>query len=593
MDEAARQWGFESNPSNEANFDPLVDLLMGAFAVESEKIWHEMESSRSRIVQRVIETLLPDTWTNLLPAHAILRAKSNDPQFKITPQTSFYSSGAGSMYFSSSGTFSLVNGSISLIAFENQVHTVTLPSSRVPLLPFSNGHALPSDCCWLGIELNDELSQWNSLCLFWDWPTAAERNRLLPYVPSIQFFSESGQPIAAHPGIQSETSAPIEASAEASQKMTFIAHYEQYVRDFYKEHFLTLTGSSGHTFRKYPAEWEKWLEGPQKALFQKDLCWIKMKMPAALVTGTLQSMEVSLNCFPVINRKREYQKDQIRPLFNVFGLTNDDGFWGIDRVINGDGLELTPIEYQHISHRNDVYSLRQQSVARFDRRNAFELLTDVAAKMRDDLAAFDAMGSDSLSGHLTTINRELAKINEHLARTPTVAPTNFLTVRTKSAGKILEVFYWVTPGQKGNGLPKFSKLTCEQPAGIQPDTLQLLTTTVGGRNKMEEYDKRDSFREAFLTRGKIVTAEDFATLARSILKTAAKTVSISKRLDIGELPKHGLRRILEIIITPNPAEKHAEEFWFRQSKLVKTTVEKRATGVLPVFVSVIGYEWKV
>ncbi len=89
MQSAARFWGLPETDTA-ASFDPLVALLMGACATELEKINGEIESSRSRVLERLVQLLSPEALTGVLPAHAVAQAQPADETGKIGPEDQLY-----------------------------------------------------------------------------------------------------------------------------------------------------------------------------------------------------------------------------------------------------------------------------------------------------------------------------------------------------------------------------------------------------------------------------------------------------------------------------------------------------------------------
>ena len=69
---AARMWGY-SELEAETSFDPIVSLLLSASAAELEKLGFELESSRSRIIERVLEVMFPEEVSGVIPARTLLQ----------------------------------------------------------------------------------------------------------------------------------------------------------------------------------------------------------------------------------------------------------------------------------------------------------------------------------------------------------------------------------------------------------------------------------------------------------------------------------------------------------------------------------------
>jgi hypothetical protein len=594
QEEAARQWGIEESEVKNGSFDPLVNLLFGALAVESEKIWHEMEASRSRIVRRMVETVLPEVVTGIIPAHAVMVARPASGSAEIHPTDQFSVQGNDQICFSPAGSYKLSGVKIMFIATGARVDKIGPSATREQVIRLDVDKALPPQTCWLGITPPDDLNM-DEMVLFMNWPTLTDRARCLSFTSSMQFFydqrSETNQPasIPSSMGIK-----PIVNGSPRDN--TFFEAYEKTARDYYHPHFITLRQlplTDKRQLKKYPFSWEQTLEDAEKALFQDDLLWIRVNCPPSITPDVMDRMEVTANCFPVLNRKLIRQRGKLQPLFNVYALTDEKGFLTIDKVLNGDGEALSPVTQKEVSKGQNVYALRMKNVGRFDHRDALQNLTDLTTHMRDDLAAFNTLDNTILNTHLEMINKGVSKLKEHIETADYELPLIYLMVRTKSRGNMIDVYFWSSVGSKGNGFPAQTRLLPDSGNQIKTEAAMLLLPTAGGRDPMDDSQRQKAFREAILTRGKAVTIEDFRTIAKGVLGTSAIHVEVKKSLNIGEANREGVRRILHVNIVGNPAQKQTEEFWLKQAQEVKNTLEQRSTGVLPMFVSVEGFKWKL
>ncbi|MPR36072.1 type VI secretion system baseplate subunit TssF [Salmonirosea aquatica] len=593
--EAARQWGLDENDLKNGSFDPLVDLLFGAFAVETEKVWHELEVARSRVVKRMVETVLPEVITGILPAHTVLMARPVTGPAEVQPRDQFLAAGSDSAVFSSAGTFELSGATLQYIATGSRIDKVGAGSSRETVIRLNGGKSVGAYTVWIGIE-PPTVGEVDSLVLFLNWSALAERARFLSYTASVKFFYGRDASLARLPIPVSVRQGIYSTSDASGPQAGYMARYEETVQNFYAPHFVTLDHlplTDKRQLKKYPEAWEGTLEPAEKALFQQELFWLKMVAPAALTPEALDRLEIATNCFPAVNRKLVRQRGKLQPLFNVFALTEESGFLAIDRVMNGDGEELTPVGQHSPLSGDNVYSLRKRNVARFDHRDAFEKLTDVTHHLRDDLAAFNALDNSILTTHLDTINRGITKLREHLDTFTHQLPLLHILVRTRSQGSVLDVHFWSSLGSRGNGLAAQTKLKPEPTNQLKTDAALLMVPSSGGRDPLDEGQMQGAFREAILTRGKAVTVEDFRTIARSVLGDSAERVTVRKNLSIGEGAREGVRLVLEVGIVPIPSQKQTEEFWLKQAQLVKNKLEQCSTGVLPLFVQVEGFSWKV
>lgn len=69
---AAKLWGYNELGSD-SSFDPIVGLMLSATASELERLGFELESSKARITERVLEVLFPEEISGVVPARSLLQ----------------------------------------------------------------------------------------------------------------------------------------------------------------------------------------------------------------------------------------------------------------------------------------------------------------------------------------------------------------------------------------------------------------------------------------------------------------------------------------------------------------------------------------
>ncbi len=580
--EAARQWGTDA--SGRGSSDPLVELLFGAFSVEMEKIRNEIAISRAASVQRLMETILPENLTGILPAHAVMYSRpaaGGDTTAHRTDQ--FVTPGKDGHYFTPSGSYPLTDATIEIIATGNRIdkfNPATLQRSAF-LQPLS-GAVVPPHTCWLGLP---GTAIRKNLTLFFDWPAGSDA--LPAYLPAFLFETAPGKPVPCTLGLTTAEEAFVPPSLHEAEKS---------IREIYQNQFLTVhldNLTESLVPRNYPPEWEKVLEPAEKVLFTQKCCWLRLTVPPAVPVQALQHLNILTNCFPVINRQLVHQRGRIQPICNVYGLTDTGNFLGMEKVLNGDGQELLPADRQDSRSAAGTYTLRNRNVARFDNRDAFTLLNEVTSRLRDDLAAFEALDNSILSSHIAQVHKSVRKLKDHLDTLDYELPMIYLTANTRAEGNILDTYFWSAPGADGNGIPPGTRLTEVARNSYKSESNQLVIASAGGRNPLNAEQQLQTFREALLTRGKAVTKEDFRTIALNMLSGTSATVQIEKKLDVSEKPKEGVRQLLELTIFPDAAVSLPEAYWQKSGYLVKKALEQRSTGVLPLFVKVNGFEWRI
>ena len=80
-------WGYQQTDMD--GFDPLIDLLLGACAVEFERTGNQIISSQSRVLEKLAQLLLPESLTIPQPAHTIVHARAVEPEYIVKPEDQF------------------------------------------------------------------------------------------------------------------------------------------------------------------------------------------------------------------------------------------------------------------------------------------------------------------------------------------------------------------------------------------------------------------------------------------------------------------------------------------------------------------------
>lgn len=591
--EAARQWGVDEIDLKNGSFDPLVDLLFGAFATETEKIWHEIESARTQTVRRMVAAILPETITGIIPAHAVMLARAAAGPAEAAPSDQYASSGSNGITMSPAGTFQLSGAVVRVIGSGLRIDKIGAACQRESIHRLAAGNGFEPHVCWAGLEL-PEHAEPKELALFFNWDAVNDQIRCLPYIPLIRFCNGSKKTFNNSP-FQYDHQEGLVSTDNQIEAAPFFKSSEESVRDYYKPHFSTITNLDAQLDQtNFPEEWAGLApEANLRALFPVPLLWLKLYCPASIPTDALDRMVITLDCFPVMNRKLIHQRGRLQPLLNVYGLKDEEGFLAIEKVVDGDGATLRPADSNQLASGQNVYLLRNHHVARFDERDAFEILKVVTVKMRDDLAAFNAMDNSIITAQLDKINQGVAKLRDHLASIDYKLPRIYILVKTRSVGTILDVYFWTSAGARGNGLTALTKLRPDSSNNYKAETALLMLPTTGGRDAIEESHMQKLFKEALLTRGRAVTVEDYKTIATTLLGKAAARVEVKKSFGIGQGAREGLRAALELTIWPDTTADQSEEYWLMQARQLKNLLLQKSTGLIPFYVFVQGFKWKL
>ncbi len=575
--EVAHLWNYDESEMAVESFDPLVGLLLGAFATGLEGLHHELQNSRSRIVQRLAQLLTPSVMTGPQPAHAVMRTHVIDPSFEVLPTHPFSCNvGGKEIHFSAAGSFHLLNAKLKTAVVQNKIKEYGTATKE----SFMN-QILPGNQYWLGLAVDPDLDSFENLLLFFDWRNDPLRSAHLEQVADIR-VSLAATEIHVSPGLP-ENPGPVED--------TLSGRMHEHIRRYYGRHFLSISSISKKTDevvslsdcrQKCPSELSQGLTAEESAkFFSTELVWLKLEFSASLPEEAVYRTQIDVNAFPVVNRKLCVDTHDIRPLFNVFPVRIEplESFMEMVDIETTAGTKIN--EAQQITRDGqNQYVLRQGGITRFDERDGYDIVSYLITLLRDESAMFMSLGRSELESEIEEIRKRLEKINTTIGEGN---PQNtYLTVKTTEKTGKLTVKFWSTKGDLANKIPFGTKLTKDRSQIVfSDDESILLTTSTGGKQRLRPDENLPVFRQALLTRGRVVTVEDIKAVCFAELGDKLSGVSVSKGLSTGAMQSQGLIRSIDIILTPNSAKSVPADQWDEYCHRLQHLIEQQSFAAMP------------
>ena len=585
--EIARLWHYDESDLAIESFDPLVGMLLGAFATGLEGVYHELDNSSTRVVTRLANLLTPDVLTGPQPSHAVMKASILDPSYDVLPQHTFSCSAQGKeFFFSSVGQYTLYKAKANTLIVQSRIKEMGMPPKEY----FMN-EALPSNEVWVGLNIDDDIEAFENLIFFFDWRNDPQRAVHLSRLSDIRMFTEREE-LLLSPGVVCN-----KAQHFSRDETQAIDRLENMVQRYYNGHFFSATSRNRVTGqaitlqrKKYPDAITSFLSADELSkYFVHDLFWVKIKFPGGLSPDVLSRMLIELNAFPVVNRRVISQPFDLKSLFNVFPVKVDEGdnFLGIIEVETPAAIKLKNVQ-QFSRDSTNQYLLRQRGVTRFDERDASDILSYMVELLRDESAVFTAIGQSEVDSDVEEIRKRLERINSVIRKDS--FPNWFVTVKTTEKSGRINLKYWTTRADEANNIALGMKLNRDRNNIAFTDEMTvLLTTTQGGSRQLQGDDYLPVFKKAILTRGRLVTFEDYKSACFAELGDKLKSVEVRKGFAIGNSENQGLQQILEIILVPNPQKALNADQWAENKVLLSHIIEEQSSGILPICVTVKGF----
>ena len=600
MRHAAIVWGYTESEMDTKAFDPLVDLLMSACATELERLEREMETSRERILNKLIETLIPDVHVNPLPAHGIIHARSIEPEYflKYSDQMVAIKEGdneAKDIFFSSTSDIRISDADVRYIAVGNKVFQTDEIPNRDLIFESSTG-TLPKGNCWIGLDVSHKLKSVDGLQFFFNWKLELEpeRDRYINLLPSTKWFIEEQEMIVTREYSKGKRNHNSEIISSFEADYNPSARRIKEVEAFYKRQFYTIThsevGKSVEDLKSfYPEELSQYFSAEDTAIFDEKSLWIKIEFPQFVPTETLQKLECYLNCFPALNRKLHSPPEiRMRNYINIIPLETDDLFFDVESVSNHDDVYFHKNPLTNIRRfKSGTFSLRRKGAGRFDRKQASHTLFDLIDLLRDESAAFGAYDLDYLSGKIKKLNQEITDLEQHvIENTQRNESIPYLAVKPIGLGDSVQVDYWSTTGEYGNGLYSGKSLEMYNFSSFKRSSLFFITSTRGGRDEYSDVEKYNTYKKALVSRERIVTREDIKAYCWAKLSGKVSKVNLKKGFIVSDSPHQGILRTLDVSLTPIESN---EDFLIELKLLleeIEVDLNNRAVSIVPIKIKI-------
>jgi len=281
--------------------------------------------------------------------------------------------------------------------------------------------------------------------------------------------------------------------------------------------------------------------------------WIRFEFSTIVHSEVFRSVRFMLNCVPVINIEHRKFSQMLKGSLNIFPLPTKHHFLDIDYIIDGNQNRIDLKNHQS-KEQGIVAVVRRGGVARLDNREATELLQYLLEVIKNEAAAFAAIGGNYTKDVLKEIFQHIASLEQRKDKQGIVKDNNtYLIISTTKSEEQnnCEVAFWHTSGAEGNGLRAGTKCSPPTQTSYFTAPATILKTSVGGRNRLTSEEKLLELRSALLSRGRIVTIADIEAFGMSHFKSAITAIEVTKGTKKEVSTTQGFSRTIDIYLTKN------------------------------------------
>jgi hypothetical protein len=575
-------WGLKGK--DVTDLDPVVKILLGSCAKEIEKLGNELLDAEQRVIRRLTEYILPDVYTGVRPAHAILQSIPVDDGtwvnsfnrwkyeygYRIRPESP--EEERVKVVFSPARQHRLTTTQIVMVADYQglHVHPVLYGTGKTLI---TNEFRSRTNEVWIALkDLPDDLEE---LEVYFDWTVRAEQDELYRLLEFVYCQDMNGNQIPHRVGYASES----EGKKNFGKLLSSVEKIEEEVSEFYRRRFLTL--SAKHIERKH-------VELPEHVtqFNSEGLTWVKLIFPSQISDVQISDLVVYLNCMAVINRDLEQQVFRLSGESNIRSLNTKGYYLEVQSLLSHNGFEYQP--NPSIGGGNQLkgtYMVRGMEIGRFDARQALELIDHTLNQVKDEQVAFSSMNVDAITGELRTLRTALQRIYSMQPKDQPRIKNPFIVVYQNERSDTVHLSYWTMSGIDPAYVRKSLYFNAVDSSLFEGNIGVLASNPVGENLDVSPKRRLDQMRSAVLSRGRLVTAKDLEQRCKYLFGETIKHIRITKGVMVSERPGQGLMRCIYVDV--QRADDSIDQYaWDALCAQVNYDIKNEAEFIYPVRIRV-------
>jgi len=547
---AAAIWGVR----NIDNFDPVLKLMVESLASEINKLSNEMNNMEARLLERLAGTLTPDIYLSVRPAHLILHAKPLEEQAHVSKTSTFqYKTKESKLFnFTPAGDFRLINGEIcSLICGGICYRMDNRNSKEIKARSIGRSEKL-NDNLWIGLRIQPSVTGIKNLSFYFDLPNIEKRNEMLNLLPYSRWELD-GKRLSILPGIYRVPGTNVNYFPLSGYDVSTLS--DESILNHYNHRFITVKDeiiNRKENYRILPDELTDLFPNIHADEAPEPLLWLKITLPPGFENYILEDFFVSINAFPVINRKYYAKSARTNPLVSVFRFETDENeyFLSIEHVSDSKGRRYIPLPNQSDDNKGDygTYILKRGGIERFDSRNAKEFLSNLVDLLREENSSFAMYGKGFVDEIVKKIDEEIGTIELKMKSVHTDRDImSYMVIDTNEIGENVYVDYWITNCESANGI-KAGSFPAEIGSSLMAaDSLITLTQSYGGKQRRDLTS--DMYKYALTGKNSIYTQQDIINFCYAQFGDRIISASVTKGIRVSPRPKEGLIRSIDVHVT--------------------------------------------
>ena len=560
---ASRIWGY-TDVQDINSFDPLVRMLVDTLADELYNLQSKLTASEERIAEKLLDILFNRSGLSHSPAHALVQAVPQRSRVKINGEYQMAVQtqvpkkvGEETKYeirelvFTPTSEVTLARCEVACMELGGRLFK-TSGQDKEAVGRTNRSMAFDRTRICLGLSLPQEQTDLSGLLLYFLVKNNPEEDRLYSLL-STGSWRINDNPVVVHNGIEQENGDQHEGLSSLLLRENSKTYSScQAINTIYDKAFFRIAGATGILQgggqpAYIPVHIRQGYDDKALKHAAKVNVWIEVYLEGAIPEELIEDFIVLVNCFPVINRRLHEVNYSISKGLNILPLATEDIFFDMKELTDSTGAPFKALESLDNNQFNqEAYYISQQGVARYNSRESQEMINQLISLVRNEGAAFSAIGRDLILSELHELTQLLNRLQQRIEANSTPNdPSAFVFLTTNRKTERAHMSYWSTTGELANNIRAGSFFTVIRGIDLEPQVL-LLTNTTGGKRKLSQEEKLNKLRVSLLSHGRITTNEDIKAFCFDYFGSELKSVRISKGIRLDENPRAGMVRCINV-----------------------------------------------
>lgn len=539
--------------------DPLVVLFMEALAEEIYTVSSEIGNIEMRMLNTLAGLIAPGTSLLAHPAHCIMHALPQEPRTILSNKAAFVLKNEKQLPDKQQLTFYplhntvIHSGGIRYMSFNGLLYQIDADQSKTLISRSRN--AISRNSVWIGLELSEAIRTIKNLSFYIDFGGVTDKDKLLNLLPYSTWKLNANR-LNIKLGLHQTKDNIINETVSLFNGLTTVQNLYESIEDHYSKHFLAIDEIADiHTEKKsYPLELRESFPAHIFEDLTNPLLWFEIEFPTAFTMTILESMHISINAFPVINKSLHNKTVEIHESLGIIALEtgNHESLLAIDSITDSLGQIYHELPFNDTETESfGTYSIRRGGYERYSKREMREYL-QILVKQMENLSAVNSTDKqEENEGSMSLVHGFIKHIKDLIAKSEEKLDIQYYVLIDKlKKSEVFFINYWTTNCRQANNIKQYTAFDYEDTDGLSEVlTCFSLSDTYGGKSVPDVAERQNLQLKSLTEQSVLVTDDDIIKFCNDKFGNIISHVNIAKGIMENPKNKQEFVRTKDITLT--------------------------------------------